>query len=102
VWFDIVNFPNLLNKKWGILQQEPFPNIVSPVTASNCQVNAPTKVTPSATACANGNGNFYEYEQFFRTTTPSAANNFGLANITKTTLDNSSDWYMDLGIKYDF
>ncbi|HXQ17201.1 MAG TPA: TonB-dependent receptor [Caulobacteraceae bacterium] len=102
VWFDIVNFPNLLNKKWGILQQNPFPNIISPITASNCQVNAPTKVTPSATACANGNGNFYEYEQFFRTTTPSAANNFGLNNITKANLDNSSDWYMDLGIKYDF
>jgi outer membrane receptor for ferrienterochelin and colicin len=102
VWFDIVNFPNLLNKKWGILQQEPFPNIVSPITASNCQVNAPTKITPSAMACANGNGDFYEYEQFFRTTTPSAANNFGLNNITKTTLDSSSDWYMDLGIKYDF
>jgi len=103
VWFDIVNFPNLLNKKWGILQQEPFPNVVSPVTASNCQVNAPTKVTPSATACANGNGNFYEYEQFFRTTAAQiAAGNFGLSNQTKATLDNSSDWYMDLGIKYDF
>ncbi len=102
VWFDIVNFPNLINNKWGILQQTPFSNIISPVTASNCQVNAPTKVTPSATACANGNGNFYEYEQFFRTTTPSAANNFGLSNVTKANLDNSSDWYMDLGIKYDF
>jgi outer membrane receptor protein involved in Fe transport len=105
LWFDVVNFPNLLNKKWGILQQTPFPNVISPVTASNCQLNAPTKVTPSATACANGNGNFYEYEQFFRTTGTAAqqsAANFGLNNITKTTLDNTSDWYMDLGIKYDF
>jgi outer membrane receptor protein involved in Fe transport len=102
LWFDIVNFPNLINKKWGILQQTPFPNIISPVTASNCQTNAPTKVTPSATTCANGNGNFYEYEQFFRTTSPSSANNFGLSNITKTTLDNTSAWYMDLGIKYEF
>jgi outer membrane receptor protein involved in Fe transport len=105
LWFDIVNFPNLLNKKWGILQQEPFPNLVSPITASNCQVNAPTKVTPSATACAVGNGNFYEFEQFFRTTGTAAqqqAANFGLNNVTKTTLDNTSDWYMDLGIKYQF
>ncbi len=88
VWLDIVNFPNLLNKRWGILQQTPFPAVASPITASNCQTNAPTKITPSTSACVNGNGNFYEFETFRGPTT--------------TTLDNTSDWYMDLGIKYDF
>jgi hypothetical protein len=98
LWFDIVNFPNLINKKWGVLQQTPFPNIISPVTAVNCQANAPVKAV-----CQAGNGNFYEYQQFFRTTAAQiAGGNFGLGNVTKTTLDPSSAWYMDLGIKYEF
>ncbi|HZZ90406.1 MAG TPA: carboxypeptidase regulatory-like domain-containing protein [Caulobacteraceae bacterium] len=88
LWFDVVNFPNLINRKWGILAQTPFPNVAAPIIASNCQVNAPTKVAPSATACAVGNGNFYEYETF--------------RGPTLSTLDNTSDWYMDLGIKYSF
>jgi hypothetical protein len=100
LWFDIVNFPNLINKKWGVLQQIGFPEIISPVTAANCQNNAPS--APAAGQCVTGRGNFYEYEQFFRTTSPSAGNGFGLNNQTRTVLDNSSAWYMDLGVKYAF
>jgi hypothetical protein len=86
VWMDVVNFPNLINRKWGILQQQAFPGVVSPITAVNCQPTAPTPAT-----CAKGPGNFYEYEQFFRGGAP-----------TVPQLDNTSDWYMDLGIKYQF
>jgi len=100
VWADVINFPNLINKKWGVLQQVGFPSIISPITATNCQANAPSG--PSANCAGGVHGNFYQYDQFFRTTSPTAANGFGLNNATKLTLDNSSDWYVDFGIKYQF
>jgi len=91
LWFDIINLPNLLNKHWGVLEQTGFPGVVSPITAINCQATAPTPIKStafSANQCASGYGNYYTYTGLFTT--------------TNYTLDNSSDWYMDLGIKYEF
>jgi hypothetical protein len=96
-YMDIINLGNLLNKNWGVLEQYGFPGVINPITAVNCQANAPTPAT-----CQAGPGNYYQYNQLFGTTTPAAANGFGLNNKTLPTLNNASAWYLKFGIKYQF
>ncbi len=81
-YMDIINLGNLLNKKWGVLEQYSFPGAVGVITAVNCQANAPTKAT-----CLAGPGNYYQYNTLTKGT---------------PTLSSNSNWEIKFGIRYEF
>jgi hypothetical protein len=61
-FMDIINFPNLLNKNWGALNQVSFPYAAAPVTAINCQL--PQNAAACSANGGKGTGNYYLYQQF--------------------------------------
>jgi hypothetical protein len=88
---DIINLGNLINKKWGVLEQWPFPNTVRVVTATNCQASAlATAGATVAARCAAGPGNYYQYGGLVSTTPTVSGSN------------QSSTWYIKFGLKYQF
>lgn len=89
LYADIINFPNLLNKNWGILNQVAFPYALAPVVAVNCQLAG------NAGACgANAGKNVYLYQQFKP------------GNIVGTVITPSSPptplWVIKLGARFKF
>jgi hypothetical protein len=101
VYFDIINFLNLLNPRWGIDSQVGFPYDFAPVTALNCQwsglvFNKGTSNQVTMPSCDGGRGNFYEYENF---RSPSSNNALSLQNPANPPV---ATWVMKFGIRYKF
>lgn len=80
-YLDVINFGNLLNNSWGVLQQQPFPYFNAAVVARNCQPGM-------GFTCTAGPGNYYQYDSF---TTRS-----------QSTTDAASVWQLKLGVRYKF
>lgn len=78
VYLDIENFGNLLNKKWGVMQQVPNPFVSANVAARNCQI---------AGNCATV-GDFYQYDSF--------------AGRAATSFNTQSVWQMKIGARFKF
>jgi outer membrane receptor for ferrienterochelin and colicin len=83
-YMDIIDLGNLLNKKWGVLEQTGFPYTLSPIIAQNCQL---------AACGANGTGNFYQFNAY----NPK----FQSVN-TPSVVANTATWQIKIGIKYKF
>ena len=101
IYLDIINFPNLLNKSWGIDNEVGFPYEYAPVVAYNCQwsgqtFNAGTANAVTMPACAAGKGNFYQYNVF----RPPASNN--ATTIQTPAFPPVSTWVLKFGIRYKF
>ena len=80
IYVDIENLGNMLNNKWGVIQQVPSPYASSNIVARNCQFTGVT--------CAAGNGNFYQFDRF----TSKAASSFNTQSV----------WQVKLGVRYKF
>jgi hypothetical protein len=101
VYFDIINFLNLLNPRWGIDSQVGFPYDFAPVTALNCQwsglmFNKGTANQVTMPTCDGGRGNFYEYENF---RSPQANNALALQTPANPPV---ATWVLKFGIRYKF
>ena len=94
-YLDIINFGNLLNKKWGVLEQGGFPYVLDPITAVNCQFSGLASLgnNTAAATCAHGIGNFYQYNSF----SPKFES---LNNPTVTA--NTATWQIKIGFRYKF
>jgi outer membrane receptor protein involved in Fe transport len=78
VYLDIENLGNLLNNKWGVIQQIASPYVSANVAARNCQF---------AGVCTT-QGNFYEYT--------------GFTSRAATSFNNVSVWQMKVGARVKF
>jgi hypothetical protein len=98
-YMDIFNLGNLLNSKWGVLEQYAFPGVLPSVRARNCQLTGPMyKNNPASAApntCAAGPGNYYQYDSFIPISTNTPGTN-------QPTFDQSSSWEIKFGLKYTF
>ena len=89
LYVDLINFPNMINKNWGILNQVAFPYALAPVVAVNCQLAG------NAGACgANAGKNVYLYQAFKP------------GNITGTVITPSAPttplWVVKFGARFKF
>lgn len=80
IYVDIENLGNMLNNKWGVIQQVPSPYVSSNIAARNCQF--------AGVGCAAGTGNYYQYDKF----TSKAASSFNAQSV----------WQVKLGVRYKF
>ncbi|KSB91878.1 TonB-dependent receptor [Caulobacter vibrioides] len=80
IYVDIENLGNMLNNKWGVIQQVPNPYVSSNIVARNCQF--------AGIGCAAGQGNFYQFDKF----TSKAATSFNTQSV----------WQVKLGVRYKF
>ena len=88
---DIINLGNLINKKWGVLEQWGFPYTVRATTATNCQPAVLSQQAAAVAAkCLAGPGNYYQYGSVVSTTPTVSGSN------------QSSTWYIKVGLKYQF
>jgi outer membrane receptor for ferrienterochelin and colicin len=87
-YLDIINLGNLIDKKWGVLEQTGFPYFLSPIIAQNCQAGFAT-----AASCLHGNGNYFQYNAFNA--------KFQSVNTPSVTA-NTATWQVKLGIRYRF
>lgn len=78
IYLDVENLGNLINKRWGVLQQIPSPYVSANVVARNCQI---------AGACAT-QGNFYQYDSF--------------VGRAATSFNTQSVWQMKVGARFKF
>jgi len=83
LYLDVQNIGNAINNEWGTLGQYAFPYNRNIVTATNCQA-----VASPASACAAGNGNFYQYNSY---TAGAKSYTFG-----------SSVYQYKVGVRYKF
>ncbi len=88
-YMDILNLTNLLNKKWGVVEQAGFPYLLSPIIAQNCQLSG----VAGHQTCAAGAGNFYQFNTFNA--------KFQSVNTPGVT-SNTATWQIKLGIRYKF
>ena len=88
-YLDIINLGNLINKKWGVLEQGGFPYVLDPITAENCQFSGQN----GNAACAHGVGNFYQYNSFSK--------KFETLNTPSVTA-NTATWQIKIGFRYKF
>jgi hypothetical protein len=78
IYLDIENFGNLLNRKWGVIQQIPNPYVSANVVARNCQFSG---VCPTV-------GDYYQYDSF--------------VGRAATSFNNQSVWQMKIGARFKF
>ncbi len=104
VYLDILNFMNLLNKNWGVDSEVGFPYVFAPVSALNCQLSGVTfhqgATAVTMPACAQGQGNYYQFQAFRPEVTSANANQFS----TIQTLSNPpvETWVLKFGIRLKF
>jgi hypothetical protein len=78
VYLDVINLGNLLNRRWGVIQQVPSPYVSANISARNCQFVGLCSTT----------GNFYQYDSF----TGRAATSFNTQSV----------WQMKAGARFKF
>ena len=78
IYLDIENFGNLLNRKWGVIQQIPSPYVSANVVARNCQFAG---VCPTI-------GDYYQYDSF--------------VGRAATSFNTQSVWQMKIGARFKF
>jgi hypothetical protein len=94
-YVDLINIGNMINPRWGVLEQWGFPGVVPTVRAKNCQLTGPMYSKGTGT-CAAGPGNYYEYDSFIPT------NNVQKSGYNNPTYDSASGWQIKFGLKYSF
>lgn len=94
-YIDLINIGNMINPKWGVLEQWGFPYVVPSVRARNCEAAGPM-YSKNAGTCAAGPGNYYQYDSLIgRASVPTSGKN-------SPTYDSSSGWQIKFGLKYSF
>jgi outer membrane receptor for ferrienterochelin and colicin len=94
-YLDILNLGNLLNKKWGVLEQGGFPYVLDPITAVNCQFSGSAALgnNTAAATCTHGVGNFYQFNSFTK--------KFETLNTPSVTA-NTATWQIKIGFRFKF
>jgi hypothetical protein len=106
-YIDLINIGNMINPKWGVLEQWGFPYVVPTVVAKNCEASGPmytqynnasnaSTYHKAAYSCTAGPGNYYEYDNFIPT------NSVSKSGTNSPTYDSSSGWEVKFGLKYSF
>jgi hypothetical protein len=94
-YMDLINIGNMINPRWGVLEQYGFPYVLPSVTAKNCQATGPMYSAHTGT-CALGAGNYYEYDSYI------PLNSVAKSGSNSPTYDSSSGWQIKFGLKYAF
>jgi hypothetical protein len=91
VFVDFRNIGNMINDKWGLVEQIAFPGTAA-IVQSRIMRNGQTLVTPNGTfTCAQGNG-CYVYQNF----------SVPLAETNTPDSPRRSQWQIKVGAKYTF
>jgi hypothetical protein len=94
-YVDLINIGNMINPRWGVLEQWGFPYVVPTVRARNCQATGPMYAKGAGT-CLAGPGNYYQYDSFIPlASVPTTGKN-------SPSYDNASGWQIKFGLKYSF